>query len=159
MDEHYYNLSHCVLYQQSPTPSIFCSCSPFSSHSLQISLNGVLSSHSRSSSPPSPPLPANVSTPILSTCPSHFSLLLTSFFLKLSFPPTSTLSSSRLLSSAPTHSQHSSYPVVFSSQTRTFCCFSLSAIHICRSTTRGSTFPLSLPNIHLCPITRRLILL
>ena len=28
--------SHCVLYQQSPTPIIFC-CSPFSSHSFQVS--------------------------------------------------------------------------------------------------------------------------
>ena len=42
--------SHCVLCQQSPTPSIFCCCSPFSSHFFQISLNAVLPSHSRSSS-------------------------------------------------------------------------------------------------------------
>ena len=42
-----------VFYQQFPTP-IFSCCSPFSSHSFQISLNTVLPSHSRSSSPPLP---------------------------------------------------------------------------------------------------------
>jgi len=46
--------SHCVLYQQSPTPSVCCCYSPFSSHYFQISLNAILSSHSQSSSPPSP---------------------------------------------------------------------------------------------------------
>ena len=34
-------LQATVLYQQSPTPN-FCCCSPFSSHSFQISLNAVL---------------------------------------------------------------------------------------------------------------------
>ena len=43
--------SNYVLYELSPT-FIFCCCSPFSSHSFQISLNAVLPSHSRSSSPP-----------------------------------------------------------------------------------------------------------
>ena len=47
------HFSHCVLYQQSLTP-IFCCCSPFSSHSSQISRNAVLPSHSQSSSPPFP---------------------------------------------------------------------------------------------------------
>ena len=43
---------------------------------------------------------ANYSTPILSTCPAHFNLIRTSFFLKRSFTPTSTLSSFILLLSA-----------------------------------------------------------
>ena len=42
---------HNVLYQHSPTPSMCCCCSPFSSHSFQIPLNAVLPSHSRSSLP------------------------------------------------------------------------------------------------------------
>ena len=46
--------SHCVLCHQSPTPSIFCCCSSFFSQSLQISLNAVLPSYSRSSSSPFP---------------------------------------------------------------------------------------------------------
>ena len=45
-------LSRYILYQQSPTPSMFCSCSPISSHFSQISLYAVLPSHSRSSSLP-----------------------------------------------------------------------------------------------------------
>ena len=40
---------------------------------------------------------ANFSSPFLSTSPAHFSLLLTSFFLKLSFIPTFTLGLSSLL--------------------------------------------------------------
>ena len=39
--------SHYVLYQQSPTPSIFSCCSPFSSLSFQISLNVRLSQRFR----------------------------------------------------------------------------------------------------------------
>ena len=46
--------SHYILYQQSPIPSILSSCSPFSSHSFQTSLNAVLPSHSLSSSSPFP---------------------------------------------------------------------------------------------------------
>ena len=43
---------HYILYQQSPTPSIFCCYSPFSSQSFQISLIAVLPSQSRSSLTP-----------------------------------------------------------------------------------------------------------
>ena len=105
---------HCVLCQQSPTHYVCCCCSSFSSHSFQISLNAVLPTHSRSSSPPFPSnfwasaLFANLSYPILFTCPAHFNLLLADFFLKLSFTPT--------LSVRPFfsfHSLHSRNYVVF----------------------------------------------
>ena len=43
--------SHCVLYQQSPTPIFHC-YSTFFSYSFQISLKAVLPSHSQTSSPP-----------------------------------------------------------------------------------------------------------
>ena len=72
---------------------IFCCCSPFSSHSFPISLNAVLPSHSLSSSPPFSLHFLGIcslcqfSSPVLSTCPAHFSLLLASFFFKLSFTP------------------------------------------------------------------------
>ena len=42
---------HCIPYQQSPTTSVFCYCSPFSYQSLQVSLTAFLPLHSRSSSP------------------------------------------------------------------------------------------------------------
>ena len=79
---------HYVLYHQSLTTPIFCHCSPFSSHSFQISLTAVLPSHSRSSSPPFPStfwashLYVTYSSPILSTWPAHFNLFLANFFLK-----------------------------------------------------------------------------
>ena len=96
--------SHYILYHQSPTPPVLC-CSPFSSHSLQISHNAVLPSHSLSSSSIFPLHFLG----IWSLCqflishslysPANFSLLLT-IFLKLSFTPTFTLRSSILLFSA-----------------------------------------------------------
>ena len=90
---------------QSPTPSIFYCSPPFSTHSFQISLNVVFPSHSRSSSPPFP-------LHFLGICSlCHFFIchsfhvsgsfkLIASFFLKLSFTPCSTLSSSNRLLSA-----------------------------------------------------------
>ena len=81
---------HCVLYRQSLTPSIFCCCSPFFSHSYQIFLMAVLPSHHRSSSFPFPSTFwasarfTNFSSSILSTCRDHFSLHITSFFLRRS---------------------------------------------------------------------------
>ena len=87
--------SHYVLYHQSPTPSIFCCCSPLSSHSFQIYFNIVLPLHPRCSSPPflttfwASALFANFSSPILFIRPTNFSILLTNVFLKLSFTPTS----------------------------------------------------------------------
>ena len=82
--------SHCILYQQFPT-SICCCCSPFSSHSFQISLN--TSSHHILNLPRllflstfwASAVFANFSSPILSTCGAHFSLLLTSYLLNVSF--------------------------------------------------------------------------
>ena len=87
--------SYCSLYQQSPTLSIFCCCSPFSSHSFQISLNTVLRFPSTfwASALALPFFPSR----ILSTCLAHFSLLFSSFFVNLSFTPNSTLSSPSLL--------------------------------------------------------------
>ena len=81
-------------------------------------------------------LSANVSSPILPTWPTQFSPLLTSVFLKLSFTPTSTPSSSIL------HSHDSSYPVVFAN----LLLFSVSAIvskpyMYAGVTHKGSTFP------------------
>ena len=81
--------SHCVLYHQSSTPSfaVALHSPPTLSKSL-FSLNAMLPSHFRSSSPPFPstfwasaPF-ASFSTPILSTRPARFSPLLTSVFLK-----------------------------------------------------------------------------
>ena len=67
------SFSHYILNRQSPAPPILCCCSPFSFRSLQISLNAILPSHFRSSSPPFPstfwvsPLFANFSSLILPT--------------------------------------------------------------------------------------------
>ena len=69
---------------------------------------------------------ANFLSPILSTCPAHFSPLLTSFFLKLSFTPTCSLSSSSLLLS--TLFSPTILLMQLFSQTCTFCCFSVGAI-------------------------------
>ena len=66
-----------------------------------FSFTAVLPLHSQSSSPPFSLsgylISASFSSPILPICPAHFSL----FLLKNSFTPTSTLSSSILLLSAP----------------------------------------------------------
>ena len=72
----YYRLCICLFSPQfyltvfsikSPTPSIFRCCSPFSSHFFHISVNAVLPSHSRSSSPPVPlHFLGSFSSPILS---------------------------------------------------------------------------------------------
>ena len=99
-------LSSCFSHQQFPTASIFCCCSPFFSHSFLISLNAVLPSPPWSLSPPFPSTFltsdhfAYFSSPIHSPRWTHFYLLLTNFFLKLSYTQTSTLSSSILLLSA-----------------------------------------------------------
>ena len=98
--------SHYILYHQSPTPCVCCCCSPFSSHSFQISLNA--SPHHILGLPRLPfsytfwpsDLFASFSSLILSMCLANFSLLLINFSLKLSFTQTSTLSSSSLLLSA-----------------------------------------------------------
>ena len=107
-----------------PTPSIFCCCSPFSSHSFQISLNTVLPSHSRSSSPP-------VSLHILGICSLcqffishslHFRLILDTFLL-------SKLHSQLVLSSLirSLHCHHS-FIQLFLPALSFSCCFSVSAI-------------------------------
>ena len=68
---------------------LFC-CSPFFSHSFQISLNATLPLHSRSSSFFLPLSVHLLSLAIFHLpCLAYFSLLLTSFFLNLSFTPTS----------------------------------------------------------------------
>ena len=59
------HFSNCVLYHKCPTSSIFCCCSSFSSHSFQISLNAVLPSHSRLSTPPFPLHILSISLPIV----------------------------------------------------------------------------------------------
>ena len=72
--------SQCV-----PTHSVFSCCSPFSSHSFQISLNAVLPSRFRSSSHPFPStfwasdLFDIFSSPSPPTCPTHFNLHLSNF--------------------------------------------------------------------------------
>ena len=86
-------LWECVLYQQSPTP-VFCCCSPFSSHSFQSThrfhcLSRVLFLSTFWASA--------LSSPIfhLLFCPhvrSISTIYWSSFFLKLSFTPTSWLS-------------------------------------------------------------------
>ena len=65
-------------------------------------------------------------SPILSTWPAYINLLITNFFLKLSFIPTPTLSSSNLLSS--TLLTHTILLTGLFSQTWTFCYVSVSAI-------------------------------
>ena len=74
--------SHCVLCRQSPIP-IFCCGSPFSSsfRSLTLSSHGILC-HPRFPQFSGHLLSAYFSSPILFTCPAHFTLLLASFFLK-----------------------------------------------------------------------------
>ena len=68
---------------------------------FQISLNAVLVFlASFYLSPSGDRISASCSSPILSTRPPNFDLLLINFFLKLSFTPISTLSSSILLLSA-----------------------------------------------------------
>ena len=74
---------------------------PFCSHGIRHwpwwpFINAILPSHSQSSSslfPHSPHLiSASFSSPILSTWLTHFNLVLTKFYLKLSFTQTSTVS-------------------------------------------------------------------
>ena len=102
---------------QSPTPTIFCCCSSFSSHSFQIylNINPVLPSvflASFFSQLSGQLISASFSSAICFTLPAHFSLVLTNFFLKLSFPSNlhQFIHSSLICS---LHSHDSSYPVVF----------------------------------------------
>ena len=93
---------------QSPTPTIFCCCSSFSSHSFQsyLNINTVLPSvffASFFSQLSGQLISASFSSAICFTLPAHFSLVLTNFFLKLSFPPISISSSILLLSALFTH--------------------------------------------------------
>ena len=118
--------AHCVLYKHSPVPSICCSFSPFFSHSSRtvfFDLPSQFRSHFLF-----PPLSRYlVSLPVfLSIWTTHINLLLTNFFLKLFFIPTSTISSPIHLLSAllvPTL-----LLIRLFSQTRTFCRFCVSAI-------------------------------
>ena len=126
--------SHYVLYQQSPTPSIFCCCSPFSSHSFQTSLNKVLPSPSLSPSPPfsftfwaSDLCQFSISHSFQKNGPFHPTPH--HLFLKLSFTPTSTLSSSILLLSALFTPR---FFMQLFSQTCTFsCCLEYKTSTIC----------------------------
>ena len=69
--------SHYVLYHQSPTHSIFCCCSPFSSHFIHNSLNTVPPRIIRL--PSSPPFPSIVWVCIL---------FANSVYMSVTFTPT-----------------------------------------------------------------------
>ena len=126
--------SRYVLYHQSPTPSIFCYCSPFSSHSFQISLSPVLPLHSWPSSPP-------FQSTFWAIC-SLFQFFYTySFHMSSPFQPTlhhfllkpflhSNLHSQSIHSSfiCSLHSHISSHPVVFTNLH--FLLFLLNVQHI-----------------------------
>ena len=88
--------------------------------------------------------------------PVRVNILLTNFFLKLSFTPTSTLSSPILLLTA--RLTHTILLTRLFLVTWIFCCFSVSAF-VSRAflyagvTHERSTFPLDLPDMRLSPIT------
>ena len=108
-DLFHHHLSLVFFFQSSSSPAFLASLLTQSSH-LSLGLPRLVLHCSRNSAA----LFGSLSSAILSTCPAHCSLLLTSLSVKLLCTPVSSLNSSiLLLYVCPRYSCYFSYPVVF----------------------------------------------